>query len=106
LAVARELVVYLKRSGGQEQYSEPLQFQAESVSRFTELTTWIPTHLNEDLSVEVLAGEHVFARDTSVDGSRPTLAQVPRTLSKDCGSMRRVVGFLTKTIVSEMLAYL
>jgi transcriptional regulator GlxA family with amidase domain len=55
LMVARELVVYLKRSGGQEQYSEPLQFQAESVSRFSELTTWIHTHLNEDLSVEALA---------------------------------------------------
>jgi transcriptional regulator GlxA family with amidase domain len=55
LMVARELVVYLKRPGGQEQYSEPLQFQAESVSRFFELTTWIHSHLNEDLSVEALA---------------------------------------------------
>jgi transcriptional regulator GlxA family with amidase domain len=57
LAVARELVVYLKRSGGQEQYSEPLQFQTESVSRFSELTTWALTHLNEELSVEALAGK-------------------------------------------------
>jgi len=56
LAVARELVVYLKRSGGQEQYSEPLQFQAESVSRFSELATWIHSHLNNDLTVETLAG--------------------------------------------------
>ena len=55
LAVARDLVVYLKRSGSQEQYSEPLRFQAESVSRFSELTTWIRSHLNEDLSVEALA---------------------------------------------------
>ena len=30
LAVARELVMFIKRSGGQEQYSEPLQFQVES----------------------------------------------------------------------------
>jgi transcriptional regulator GlxA family with amidase domain len=57
LAVARELVVYLKRSGGQEQYSEPLQFQTESVSRLSELTTWILSHLNEDLSVETLAAK-------------------------------------------------
>jgi transcriptional regulator GlxA family with amidase domain len=57
LTVARELVVYLKRSGGQEQYSEPLRFQAQSVSRFSELTTWIHAHLNEDLSVETLAGK-------------------------------------------------
>jgi transcriptional regulator GlxA family with amidase domain len=55
LAVARELVVYLKRSGGQEQYSEPLQFQTESVSRLSEIATWMLSHLGEDLSVEVLA---------------------------------------------------
>jgi transcriptional regulator GlxA family with amidase domain len=55
LAVARELVVYLKRSGGQEQYSEPLQFQTQSISRLSELTTWILSHLNENLSVEALA---------------------------------------------------
>jgi transcriptional regulator GlxA family with amidase domain len=55
LAVARELVIYLKRSGSQEQYSEPLQFQMQSVSRLSELATWILTHLNENLSVEALA---------------------------------------------------
>jgi transcriptional regulator GlxA family with amidase domain len=42
LAVARELVVYLKRPGGQEQYSEPLQFQVESRDRIGELAAWIP----------------------------------------------------------------
>jgi transcriptional regulator GlxA family with amidase domain len=57
LAVARELVVYLKRAGGQEQYSEPLQFQTESVSRLSELMTWMLSHLNEDLSVEALAAK-------------------------------------------------
>lgn len=57
LAVARELVVYLKRSGGQEQYSEPLRFQTQSVSRLSELTTWILGHLNQDLSVEALAAK-------------------------------------------------
>src|SRR5207302_4687577 len=54
LTVARQLVVYLKRSGGQEQYSEPLRFQTESISRFSDLTTWIHTHLIDDLSVEAL----------------------------------------------------
>jgi transcriptional regulator GlxA family with amidase domain len=55
LAAARELVVYLKRSGSQEQYSEALQFQTQSVSRLSELTTWILSHLNENLTVEALA---------------------------------------------------
>ncbi len=57
LAVARELVVYLKRLGGQEQYSEILQFQTKSISRLSELITWVVSHLNENLSVEALAAK-------------------------------------------------
>jgi transcriptional regulator GlxA family with amidase domain len=56
-AVARDLVVHLKRSGDQEQYSEALQFQAGSVSRLSDLTTWITSHLDQDLSVENLAAK-------------------------------------------------
>jgi transcriptional regulator GlxA family with amidase domain len=55
LSVARELVVYMKRSGGQEQYSEPLQFQVQSRSRFADLLPWMLAHLEQDLSVEELA---------------------------------------------------
>jgi transcriptional regulator GlxA family with amidase domain len=55
LAVARELVVYVKRPGGQEQFSEPLKFQAASSSRFADLAAWMVGHLDSDLSVEVLA---------------------------------------------------
>jgi transcriptional regulator GlxA family with amidase domain len=55
LAVARELVVYLKRPGGQEQYSEPLRFQAQSVDRFADLAAWVAGHLDQDLSVETMA---------------------------------------------------
>jgi transcriptional regulator GlxA family with amidase domain len=55
LTVARELVVYLKRPGGQEQYSEPLQFQVQSTDRFADLSAWMFGHLDQDLSVEVLA---------------------------------------------------
>jgi len=57
MTVARVLVVYLKRSGGQEQYSEPLQFQTQSVSRLSDLATWIVSHLSENLSTEVLAAK-------------------------------------------------
>ncbi len=55
LAVARELVVYLKRPGGQEQFSEPLQFQTASSDRLADLAAWIEGHLRDDLSVPVLA---------------------------------------------------
>ena len=55
LAVAREMVVYLKRSGGQNQYSEPLRFQVESSDRFADLAAWIPANLRADLSIDALA---------------------------------------------------
>ncbi len=55
LSVARELVVYLKRPGGQEQFSEPLQFQTRSSDRFADLAVWIQGHLRQDLSAEGLA---------------------------------------------------
>jgi transcriptional regulator GlxA family with amidase domain len=55
LMVARDLVVYLKRSGGQRQYSEPLQFQTRAGDRFADLAAWICAHLDNDLSVQKLA---------------------------------------------------
>jgi len=58
LRVARELVVYMKRPGGQEQFSAPLKFQVTSTSPFADLAAWMLAHLDQDLSVEVLA-EHV-----------------------------------------------
>jgi len=109
LAVARELVVYLKRSGGQEQYSEPLQFQTESVSRFSELTTWLHSHLNGDLSVEDLAGRaclcprHFSRRFKTEVGTSPAdfverlrLDEARRRLSNGDNSVENVgisVGF-------------
>ncbi len=59
LGVARELVVYLKRSGGQEQFSEPLKFQTSAANRFAHLAGWIVEHLDQDLSIEALA-QRVF----------------------------------------------
>lgn len=55
LAVARELVVFLKRPGGQAQYSEPLQFQVEAADSFGDLITWMCGHLQQDLTVDALA---------------------------------------------------
>jgi transcriptional regulator GlxA family with amidase domain len=77
LEIARDLVVYVKRSGLQEQYPETLQFQTKSVSRLSELTTWIISHLNEDLSVETLAARaclcprHFFRRFKKVFRTTP-----------------------------------
>jgi len=54
LEVARELVVFLKRPGGQSQFSAMLSMQKAS-DRFGELHAWIVAHLASDLSVPELA---------------------------------------------------
>ncbi|WP_396593807.1 GlxA family transcriptional regulator [Brevundimonas sp. R86498] len=55
LACAREMVVFLKRPGGQNQYSEPLAMQIESRDRFADLVAWMSANLQADQSVEALA---------------------------------------------------
>ncbi len=55
LAVARDLVVYFKRSGGQLQYSEPLRLQTDSLHEFAEIVAWMRDNLAKDLSIETLA---------------------------------------------------
>lgn len=54
LAVARYLVVFLKRPGGQAQFSEFLSLQAAE-DKFGALHDWISDHLADDLSLPVLA---------------------------------------------------
>lgn len=57
MEVARELVVYLKRPGGQSQFSGLLQAQVrDSAATFDELNRWIVGNLaRADLDVEALA---------------------------------------------------
>ena len=53
--VARQLVVYLRRSGGQSQFSTLLAAQAADSEPIRDLLTWLPDHLDHDLSVPALA---------------------------------------------------
>ncbi|WP_167151904.1 DJ-1/PfpI family protein [Streptomyces sp. MBT27] len=67
LAVARQLVMYLRRQGGQSQFSVPLSRPATSRRDIDELRLWIADHLDEDLSAQALAArmclsERHFAR--------------------------------------------
>jgi transcriptional regulator GlxA family with amidase domain len=55
LDVARHLVMFLVRPGGQAQYSHMLSHQAITSRPLRELQVWMMEHLREDLSVERLA---------------------------------------------------
>lgn len=55
LSVAREMVVRLRPAGSSESVLDPSQFECVPTDRLAELPAWIAAHLNDDLSVEVLA---------------------------------------------------
>ena len=65
LQVARELVVFLKRPGGQAQFSQVLQVQTADSAGFDALHAWISDNLRDsDLSVERLAAQsHMSPRN-------------------------------------------
>lgn len=54
LAVARQLVVFLKRPGGQSQFSAALELQ-DGEGRFDDLHAWIVAHLDRPLTLSDLA---------------------------------------------------
>jgi transcriptional regulator GlxA family with amidase domain len=107
LAVARELVVYLKRSGGQEQYSEPLKFQMRAADRFADLVAWIDAHPERDLSVEALAERACLStrqfrrRFAATFGCAPAayvenvrMAEARRRLAQRAGTVEMIAGSL------------
>jgi transcriptional regulator GlxA family with amidase domain len=55
LDIARRLVLFLKRPGGQSQFSAHLAAQLDGEGPIAELQRWILNHLDNDLTVEALA---------------------------------------------------
>jgi transcriptional regulator GlxA family with amidase domain len=79
---ARELVLFLRRPGGQPQVSISLASQASDMMSIRELQIWIAEHLDADLSVERLADrmsmsvrnfERVFTREVGTTPSQYVL---------------------------------
>jgi len=75
LGVARELVMFLRRPGGQSQFSVQLAAQSADREPIRDLQGWIADHLSEDLSVRRLARRtamsarnfaRVFLRETGL----------------------------------------
>ncbi len=67
LGLARGLVMFMRRPGGQSQFSAQLAAHPAEREPLRELQAWIPEHLDEDLSVPALAArafmsERNFAR--------------------------------------------
>jgi len=64
MAVARQLVVYMRRPGHQTQFSATLAAQSTSDDRLAELATWAERNLERELNVETLAAHvHMSPRN-------------------------------------------
>ncbi len=83
LCVARELVMYLKRPGGQSQFSAQLAAQSAERSTIRDIQHYIIDHLATDLSVPLLArqagmSERNFARVFKADAGQTPAEFVER----------------------------
>jgi transcriptional regulator GlxA family with amidase domain len=76
MAVARALVVFLKRPGGQAQFSRTLEMQQGDM-RFERLHGWISEHLTGDLSVAALAARAAMSERTFVRRYRSSTGTSP-----------------------------
>jgi transcriptional regulator GlxA family with amidase domain len=77
MQVARYLVVYLKRAGGQSQYSAPLAAQVATDMEFAELHGWMREHLHEDLDLRALADRAAVSERTLERRYIAKLGQTP-----------------------------
>jgi transcriptional regulator GlxA family with amidase domain len=84
LAVARRLVVFLKRPGGQSQFSAQLAGQLAERRPLGELQAWVTEHVGDDLTVERLADR---------------VAMSPRNFSR---TFRREVGVTPARFVERV----
>lgn len=57
LAVAKRLVLFLRRPSGQAQFSALLTPEPSRLPSLANLLEWVPLHLHEDLSLAVLAAQ-------------------------------------------------
>lgn len=101
--VAQDLVMYLRRPGGQSQFSRHLLTQAKKPGPIRDLQSWILEHLDDDLSVEKLADRvamsprnftRVFTRETGTPPARyveeARLDAARQRLERGAGSVEQV----------------
>ena len=77
MEVAKTLVVFLRRPGGQAQFSSALALQGRNDPDFSELIAWAADHLSADLSVEALAQRAGMSPRTFARRFRAAIGQTP-----------------------------
>ncbi len=106
IETARQLVMFIKRTGGQSQFSVPLAAQSLEDARFAELHAWVATHLHQSLTVERLAEQagmtpRTFARTyASQLGCTPAKMVEAMRLEAACRALEET-GLPLKTIAAN-----
>ncbi|HZZ03025.1 GlxA family transcriptional regulator [Paraburkholderia sp.] len=85
MQAARRLVVFMKRPGGQSQFSAALAAQASAGRPFEALHSWMAAHLRNDLSVERLAERAQMSPRTF---ARRYVDEVGRTPARTVSALR------------------
>ena len=103
--VACELVLFLRRPGGQAQVSVSLTRQAEEMKSIQEIQVWIAENLQRKLSLQILAEraamsvrnfERVFTREVGVSPARYVLRMrveaAQRILEQSGKGLKQIAG--------------
>lgn len=97
LAVARMLVLYLKRPGGQSQFSTVLQAQATEGKRLAPLLAWLAENYHQALTVEQLAARaamtpRTFARVFLAEVGLPPAQYLERIRTEHAVRLLETIG--------------
>ena len=76
-SVAAWLVVFVRRPGGQSQFSTQLQARPARREELRELQRWVPDHLTEDLGIAALAARASMSERTFVRAWRAETGTTP-----------------------------
>jgi transcriptional regulator GlxA family with amidase domain len=118
LAVARQLVLFLQRPGGQSQFSAQLAAQSADREPLRALQGWIADHLAEDLSIPSLARQvamsernfsRVFAREVGASPAqfvlRARLEAARRRLEESSDGVEKIAdecGFASAEVMRRV----
>lgn len=109
LAVAQNLVMFVRRPGGQTQFSAALESQRAERDALRDLLAWVAEHLDQDLSVEAMAAKahmsprnfsRVFRREVGATPARhierlriEAARQLLEESASECGDVAGRCGF-------------
>lgn len=109
--VAKHLVVYLKRTGSQKQFSEILDMQSPTTDRIELVSNWIKEHISEAITVKQLSEQvhlserqchRVFLKVTNLTPAQyiekyrmQTASELLATSDKEIKAIATAVGFTT-----------